>query len=124
MMYLRKLKQKVKELKKTAGKLYLALMDHRTPWPAKILAGLTLTYLLSPVDLIPDFIPVLGLLDDLLIVPALILLSLRLIPAEVLMDVDQQPELRKRWYYALPVVLMYLLLAWQAWGWIQQWTLP
>ena len=58
--------------------LFLALKDHRTSWPAKLLAFLTVAYALSPVDLIPDFIPVIGYLDDLLILPLLAALTIKL----------------------------------------------
>jgi uncharacterized membrane protein YkvA (DUF1232 family) len=64
--------------------LYLACSDPRVPWYAKALAGVIVAYALSPIDLIPDFIPVIGYLDDLLIVPAGIALAARLIPKEVL----------------------------------------
>ena len=64
--------------------LYVAARDSRTPLLAKIVAGATAAYALSPLDLVPDFIPVLGLLDDLLIVPAGIWLTLRLIPGELM----------------------------------------
>lgn len=67
---LQKLKENVKKLKQETVPIYHALFDSRTPVMAKILAALTVAYLLSPIDLIPDFIPVLGLLDDLIIVPA------------------------------------------------------
>lgn len=67
---LQKLKENVKKLKQETVPIYQALFDPRTPLSAKIVAGLTIAYLLSPIDLIPDFIPVLGLLDDLIIVPA------------------------------------------------------
>jgi uncharacterized membrane protein YkvA (DUF1232 family) len=63
-----------------------ALQDARTPWAAKVLLGAAIAYVLSPIDLIPDFIPVLGHLDDLLVVPLLVWLALRLIPAAVLRD--------------------------------------
>ena len=64
--------------------LYFAARDPRTPWYAKLLAGAVVAYALSPIDLIPDFIPVLGYLDDLILVPIGIALVLKLIPAEVL----------------------------------------
>src|SRR5688572_30964205 len=62
----------------------LVLRDSRTPWYAKVVLGLAVGYLLLPFDLIPDFIPVLGQLDDLLIVPGLVVIALRLIPAEII----------------------------------------
>lgn len=74
-----------KGLKRDTIALWLAARDPRTPLAAKVLAGAVAAYALSPVDLIPDFIPVLGLLDDLIIVPAGIWLVLRLVPA-ALMD--------------------------------------
>lgn len=77
---LQKLKENVKKLKQETVPIYHALFDSRTPVMAKILAALTVAYLLSPIDLIPDFIPVLGLLDDLIIVPLLIKATLELIP--------------------------------------------
>jgi uncharacterized membrane protein YkvA (DUF1232 family) len=64
--------------------VYLAISDPRTPWIAKLVGGLVVAYAASPIDLIPDFVPVLGLLDDLLIVPAGLWLTVRLIPHEIL----------------------------------------
>jgi uncharacterized membrane protein YkvA (DUF1232 family) len=61
----------------------LVLRDKRTPWAARVLLGLAVGYVLLPFDLIPDFIPVLGHLDDVVIVPGLILLALKLVPKEV-----------------------------------------
>lgn len=66
--------------------LYLAARDARTPWYAKALAGLVAAYALSPIDLIPDFIPALGYVDDLILVPAGILLVVRLIPAPLMVE--------------------------------------
>jgi uncharacterized membrane protein YkvA (DUF1232 family) len=71
-------------LKRDVHALYLSARDPRTPWYARVVAILVAAYALSPIDLIPDFIPVLGHLDDLLIVPLGILLVIRLIPADVL----------------------------------------
>ena len=84
------LKRKAKLLKAEIQVLALAYSDKRTPFLAKLVIGLTVGYLLSPIDLIPDFIPILGLLDDLIIVPLLILLSIRLIPASVLQDARER----------------------------------
>lgn len=66
--------------------LYLAARDGRTPLAAKLVAGVTLAYALSPVDLIPDFIPVLGYLDDLILVPLGILLAVRLVPPDLMAE--------------------------------------
>jgi uncharacterized membrane protein YkvA (DUF1232 family) len=66
--------------------VWFACRDPRTPWYAKGLAILVVAYALSPIDLIPDFIPVLGLLDELLLLPAALWLVLRLVPAPVLAD--------------------------------------
>lgn len=78
-----RLKEWARALKRDVLALWLAALDPRVPWYAKLLAGLVAAYALSPIDLIPDFIPVLGYLDDLLIVPAGIWLSIRLIPPAV-----------------------------------------
>ena len=63
-----------------------ALRHERTPWPAKALLWLAVTYALSPFDIIPDFIPVLGQIDDLLLVPALVMLALKIIPPEIIQE--------------------------------------
>jgi uncharacterized membrane protein YkvA (DUF1232 family) len=75
-----RLRRWAKALKRNVILLWLAARDPRTPLAAKLLAGCVAAYALSPIDLIPDFIPVIGLLDDLLLVPAGIWLALRLIP--------------------------------------------
>src|SRR4051812_611938 len=80
------LRDKARALKRETTALYFAVRDPRTPVFAKIIAGLVVAYALSPIDLIPDFIPVLGYLDDLILVPVGIAISLRLIPDEVLAD--------------------------------------
>ncbi|THF88084.1 DUF1232 domain-containing protein [Deinococcus sp. KSM4-11] len=81
-----RLKRLARSLKADLHALSIAARDPRTPWVARIMALLVLAYALSPIDLIPDFIPVLGYLDDLLLVPAGLWLALRLIPPEVMAD--------------------------------------
>ena len=73
-------------VKRDVHALYRAARDHRVPWHAKVVAGCVAAYALSPIDLIPDFIPVLGYLDDLLIVPVGILLAIRLIPPAIMAE--------------------------------------
>jgi uncharacterized membrane protein YkvA (DUF1232 family) len=85
-------KERVRALKKETFTLYLACRHPRVPWYAKALALLVVGYALSPIDLIPDFIPVLGYLDDLILVPLGIMLVIRMIPEEVLAECRRQSE--------------------------------
>jgi uncharacterized membrane protein YkvA (DUF1232 family) len=80
------LKRWARTVKRDVHALYLAARDPRVPWYAKAMAALVAGYALSPLDLIPDFIPVLGYLDDLIFVPAGILLAIRLIPSELMAE--------------------------------------
>ncbi len=80
------LKQRARQLKTETLALYLAARDPRTPWYAKVLAAGIVAYALSPLDLIPDFIPVLGYLDDLILLPMGIALAIRLVPPAVLAE--------------------------------------
>jgi uncharacterized membrane protein YkvA (DUF1232 family) len=80
------LRHQAMDLRRQTYALYLASRDPRTPWYAKAFTALVVAYALSPIDLIPDFIPVVGYLDDLLIVPAGIFVSIKLIPAEVMLQ--------------------------------------
>ena len=86
MSFFAKLRRRAKKFKAQLLTLWFCCSDPATPWPAKLLGGLVVAYAFSPIDLIPDFIPVLGYLDDLLIVPAGIYLALRLIPEDVLAE--------------------------------------
>jgi uncharacterized membrane protein YkvA (DUF1232 family) len=79
-------KARARQLKAEVYALYLAYRDPRVPWYAKVLAACVVGYALSPIDLIPDFIPVLGYLDDLVLIPLGIALTLRLIPPEVMVE--------------------------------------
>lgn len=80
------LKDRARALKQEAYALYLAARDPRTPWYVKALIFFVVAHTFSPIDLIPDFIPILGYLDDLIITPGGIWLAVRMIPAEVLTD--------------------------------------
>jgi uncharacterized membrane protein YkvA (DUF1232 family) len=84
-----RLKAHAKALKTEIHALMVACHDPRTPWPVRMLALLVVAYALSPMDLIPDFIPVLGYVDDLILLPLGIALLVRLIPPEVLRDARQ-----------------------------------
>ena len=79
-------KQWARIVKRDAHAIYLAARDPRVPWYAKALAFCVAGYALSPIDLIPDFVPVLGYLDDLIIVPLGILIVLKLIPPEIIAE--------------------------------------
>lgn len=84
--YLQKLKEQAKRLKIELQALYLACRDPRVPWYARALAICVVGYAFSPIDLIPDFIPILGYLDDLIIVPLGIMLVIKIIPETVMIE--------------------------------------
>ena len=86
MAFLAELKQRVRHLKAETFALYLAARDPRTPWYAKLLVAGIVAYALSPIDLIPDFVPVLGYLDDLILIPIGIALAIKLVPSQVLAE--------------------------------------
>lgn len=88
------MKNWARSLKRDVVALWLAARDPRTPIGAKLLAGAVAAYALSPIDLIPDFIPVLGYLDDLIIVPAGIWLALKLIPSELMDELRGEAQRR------------------------------
>ncbi len=110
------LKQRARQLKTDIPAVFLALQRKETPWLAKVIAFLTVGYALSPIDLIPDFIPVLGYLDDVLLLPALVALTVKLIPESVMAECRAQAESLwkngkpKRWYYAVPIVVIWLVV--------------
>jgi len=119
------LKHRAKQLKAEAQVLILAYRDKRTPLTAKILIGTTVGYLLSPIDLIPDFIPILGLFDDFIIVPVLIALSIKLIPPTVLNDAREQlknnPQRYKKnnWLFAALIIIIWLSILYIIVFWIR-----
>ena len=103
------LKARAKRIKTDIPAVFLALRHRSTPLPAKILAWITVGYALSPIDLIPDFIPILGYLDDVILLPALIALTVKLIPAEITEECRHNAEeMRKdgnteKWYQRLRI---------------------
>lgn len=86
------LKSRARALKREAYALYIAVRDPRVPWYAKVFLGLVVAHTFSPIDLIPDFIPVLGYLDDLIITPLGVALALKMIPPEVMADARRRSE--------------------------------
>ncbi len=120
------LKSKARRLKREVAALYFAYRDARTPWLARIFALLVVSYALSPIDLIPDFIPVLGYLDDLILVPVGIALALKMIPAEVMVDARQRAshptEIEKfGWIFAAIIIAIWVLVAALIVLWLQKW---
>jgi uncharacterized membrane protein YkvA (DUF1232 family) len=89
------LKELADRLEKETYALYLAYRDPRVPWYAKAFAALVVAHTLSPIDTIPDFIPVLGYLDDLIITPLGIYLALKMIPDEIMAEARQQAALAR-----------------------------
>ena len=87
------LKARAKQLEKETYALYLAYRDPRVPWYAKAFAAFVVAHTVSPIDLIPDFIPVIGYLDDLIITPLGLFLALRMIPPEVMAQAREQAAL-------------------------------
>lgn len=112
-----------KRIKRDGVTLWFAGKNPRTPWYAKALGVFVVAYALSPIDLIPDFIPVLGYVDDVLLLPGLIWLAIRLLPADVLAQCRRQADDWMALQGARPtskvgaalVLLLWLLSCWGAW---------
>lgn len=109
------LKERAYKIKTDIPAVFIALKKKETPLLPKIIAGITIVYALSPIDLIPDFIPVLGYLDDLIILPALIALTLKLLPDDILQKSRSEAEglwsngKPKKWYYAIPMIAFWII---------------
>jgi uncharacterized membrane protein YkvA (DUF1232 family) len=114
---LRRLKEKIRSLKAEIYCLYYAARHPRTPWYAKILVSFIAAYALSPIDLIPDFVPVLGYLDDLVLIPLGIFLAIRLIPPQVLEECRSraqeifQSDKPVSWTAGAAIILIWLAAA-------------
>ncbi|WP_179877402.1 YkvA family protein [Bacillus cereus] len=113
---IQKMKQWARNLKKQLLVLYLAYRDERVPWYAKLFTMLVVAYAFSPIDLIPDFIPILGYLDDLILVPLGVYLASKLIPKEVLEDCKRKVEERqtiskpKNWITGIIIITLWILV--------------
>ena len=118
-----------RRIKRDAVTLWFAKSDPRTPWAAKALGVFVVAYALSPIDLIPDFIPILGYLDDVILLPVLIWLTVRMIPADVLAECRQQAD---RWMAetgtkprsvagAVAIVLIWIVASAAAAYWLTGW---
>lgn len=118
-----------RRIKRDGVTLWFAVRDPRTPWTVKALCALVVAYALSPIDLIPDFIPVLGYLDDALLLPGLIWLAVRLLPPAVLADSRMRAEewlLQERGkptsrIGAAVILCIWLAIGYGAWVW---WSHP
>ncbi|HKM35424.1 MAG TPA: YkvA family protein [Lachnospiraceae bacterium] len=112
------LKERAKKLKSDIPAVFLCLKSKDTPVGAKIMAGITIGYALSPIDFIPDFIPVLGYLDDIILLPILVALTVKLIPDEILSRCKLEAEglwkdgKPKKWYYAIPIIVFWFIILW------------
>jgi uncharacterized membrane protein YkvA (DUF1232 family) len=117
-----KAKQWARNIKRDIAALYIAGRDPRTPWHAKAIALAVAVYALSPIDLIPDFIPIIGYLDDIIIVPLGILLAIRLVPAELMAEFRhaavERGRLAAHWPGAAFIIAIwvvgFVVLAWWA----------
>jgi uncharacterized membrane protein YkvA (DUF1232 family) len=114
---LQRLKFRAKELEREVVALYFTYRDPRLPWYTHLFAAFIVARTFSPIDLIPDFIPVLGILDDVILTPIYITLALKMIPSEVMAearliaDAAILPRSTGSWLYAALVVAIWLLLA-------------
>ncbi len=118
-----RLKLWAKTIKRDVLTLWFAYRRPDTPLPAKVMGLLVVTYALSPIDLIPDFVPVLGYLDDLIIVPIGVYITVRLMPEVILTDCRREAEAwfaarrgkPKSYVGAAVIVTLWIVLAWLAW---------
>jgi uncharacterized membrane protein YkvA (DUF1232 family) len=110
---LEKLKSRARALKQEAFAVYIAAKDPRTPWYAKALIFFVVAHTFSPIDLIPDFIPILGYLDDLIITPLGLALAIRMIPAEVLVEAREKAKQVKGPERSVGLVgLIFIVIVW------------
>jgi len=110
------IREKAKLLKKQIPAIFLAMKRRDTPLLAKIFALITIVYALSPIDFVPDFIPILGYLDDIIILPFLVTITIKLIPDSILNECQKETEniwqdgKPNKWYYAIPIIIFWMLI--------------
>lgn len=118
-------RQQLKKLKQETYAIYIACKDPRVPWYARLLAGVVVAYAFSPIDLIPDIIPVIGYLDDLILVPLGIALVIKMIPPQVLQDCREKAatamaeDKPTNWVAAIIVVVLWFVLGIAAVFWLK-----
>lgn len=125
---LQTLRRWAKLLKGDVVALWFAYRNPQTPWYAKLFAVLVVAYAFSPIDLIPDFIPVLGLLDDAILLPVGIWLALKLVPAPVMAESREQAQAwldahkpkPQNYLMAALFVALWILAAWLLWRWLAE----
>ncbi|MEY8755422.1 YkvA family protein [Peribacillus frigoritolerans] len=111
-----KIKTWARSLKRQIFILYFACKDERVPWHAKVFTACVVAYAFSPIDIIPDFIPILGYLDDVILVPIGIMIALKMIPKNVLTDCEVQAEEMmkngkpKNWIVGSLIVMIWVLI--------------
>ena len=116
---LQQLKTKAKEIKRELTALYLAYRHPEVPWYAKLFAAIVIGYALSPIDLIPDFIPILGYIDDLILIPIGIKIAVKMIPNHIMIECREQTgELEKKslgsnWIAMFIILAIWILIAWK-----------
>ena len=124
-----KLKEWARRLRNEIVALWFCTRHPRTPFIAKALAAAVVAYAFSPIDLIPDFIPVLGYLDDLILLPIGIWIVLKLVPADVLEEcrgqaarwLEEKQSGPRSYLGAALIVALWLALLWLAWRWAGSW---
>ena len=115
-------RQWARRIKQDAVAVWIAARDRRVPWYARAVAGLVAAYAFSPIDLIPDFVPVLGYLDDIVLVPAGIVLVVRLIPKPLMTEFRAEAARRAdrplSWVGAIAIAAIWIVaLALVVWWW-------
>lgn len=109
-------KEKLKNLQTKLSQIYIAMKSPKTSWYAKIMACITICYALSPIDLIPDFIPILGYLDDIIILPLMIWITIKMISRNIWNSFEDEAKdiwkdgKPRKWFLAIPIIFIWVSL--------------